>query len=503
MKFFSRLLAFLTRSYAGERQDLFRKAQTIAILNLLFLVLLLFFFLLNLIFTGAFAQDAQILLSLAALVFINLVMLRARRLHLAVYSSIISLMLAFSLIVFLSSGRSVLKIYNLGFYYIFIILVAGLVGTSWHQSAFTGVASMVLGSWFFFFSIVPAVTGSSDITAPEPGQFIGLSDSYASVMLILFAATFVSLFLNMQLQRAFGELHQLNNELEAEVQNQTSELQETLDRLRHSKAQLVESEKLAALGGLVGGISHEINTPLGNSLTAVTHGENILNRLVEEFQSGSMSKSGFTSGIEDIHQSHKIIQRNLKAAIDLLERFKRISSDQHSERLQRFNVRNEIDNVLVAHQNTLKRLNELTIDIEGPPDLEVVGYPGMIWQILTNFLQNSLKHGLSDGKGSIRIVYSMWDENTENGSVSDNELIISFSDDGAGMSSSVRERIYEPFFTTNREEGGTGLGLNIVYNLVQQMGGTLHCVSSPGMGARFIIRIPVNSALDGMGENSV
>lgn len=520
MKPFSRLLAMFTRRYAGERRDLYKKAQTIAILNILFLVLILLFFSMNLIFTGAFAQDAQILLSLAALVFLNLILLSRKRIHLAVYFSIISLMLAFSLIVFLSTGRNVLKIYNLGFYYIFIILVAGLVGTSWHQSAFTGLISMILGSWFFFFRIVPEQLASHEPGAVEPGQFVGLYDSYASVMLILFAATFVSLFLNMQLQRAFTELQQLNNELEDEVEQRTGELQETLNSLRHSKAQLVEAEKLAALGGLVGGISHEINTPLGNSLTAVTHGENTLNRLLADFRTGSMSKSGFAKGIDDIQQSHKVIQRNLEAAIALLERFKRISSDQHSERPQRFNVRNEIDNVLVAHQNTLKRLNELHIDIEGPEDLDVVGYPGMIWQILTNFLQNTLKHGLPDGRGTIRIVYSLWGDDSqylveldeedagEAGEHShseeqagaevqlnqgeEQELIISFADDGTGMTNSVREKIYEPFFTTNREEGGTGLGLNIVYNLIQKMGGALHCVSSPGMGARFIIRIPVH-----------
>jgi signal transduction histidine kinase len=233
---------------------------------------------------------------------------------------------------------------------------------------------------------------------------------------------------------------------------------------------------------------------MGNCLTANTHGSRALKDLLKELEAGTLSKSAMMRKIEDAAESQNIIDRNLRSAISLLERFKRISVEQHEERPSTFTMRGEIENVLVAFTNTLKQLPDLTINVQGDENLEVRSYAGIIWQILTNLLQNALKHGLPGGEGIIDIIYRVQrEEGTD-------YLVIIFEDDGVGMPREVRDRMFEPFFTTNREGGGTGLGMNIVYNLIKQLDGTLHCVSNPDMGTRFVMKIPLISNGDANGQ---
>jgi signal transduction histidine kinase len=473
-----KIIGFFTDSYRDQPLDLLRKAQTLTILSLIFLVLIAVFMMVFFLSTGALTQDSRLLLFLVAGLMVILALIRSGQLSTAVYLYIAMVFVIFSLLVFLSTGRDILKIYNLGYFYMFVLLLAGLIGTDLWQSFAAGILSAALLSWFFFIELLPEA---------ESVGLVGSYDAYLGVLFLIVAGSVVAVFLNYQMRRAFNGLHELNLNLEQQVETRTVELRQAVEDLKFSRQKLVESEKLAALGGLVGGISHEINTPMGNCLTANTHGNRALRELLAEMEAGTLSKSAMTRKIQDVRESQEIIDRNLRSAIDLLERFKRISVDQHEEKISLFSVRSEIENVEVAFTNTLKQKPGLLIRVQGDENLQVYSYPGTIWQILTNLLQNALKHAFPTGEGIIDIIYRQIDDERHQGKT----LLIIFEDDGVGMPPEIRERIYEPFFTTNREQGGTGLGLNIVYNLVQQLGGTMNCVSGEDLGTRFVIQIPL------------
>jgi len=252
---------------------------------------------------------------------------------------------------------------------------------------------------------------------------------------------------------------------------------------KKAEQELVQSEKMASLGGLVAGIAHEVNTPLGVSVTAATYLEEKVADLARLVASGDLRKKNLESFLNTARQSSSIITTNLYTASNLVRSFKQVAVDQSSEEMRSFNLLDYADEVIQSLHPKLKRTSHKVM-VEGDRDIKLTSYPGAISQILTNFIMNSLIHAYDeDDDGTLRIAARQ----------SGNTVLLRYSDDGKGVCEEVLGKIFDPFFTTRRGSGGSGLGMNIVYNLItQKLGGTVTCESEPGKGITFEITIPTD-----------
>ena len=315
----------------------------------------------------------------------------------------------------------------------------------------------------------------------------GLVWSVAGIIFLL-AAWVAVLARNIRYRKQSEEkIRQLNAELESRVLIRTRDLQETNEKLTaamvdltQTRGHLVEAEKMASLGELVAGIAHEINTPVGNSITAVSHLETSTLEVEAKFSAGSMKKSDLDNYFDVSRNVVKIILSNLQRAAELIRSFKKVAVDQSVEERRRFNLSEYMKDVLISLKPQMKKTAHKIV-FHCPEQLEVYWDPGALWQIISNLLSNSLLHAYEEGTaGTITIDI----EQTEK------EVVISYADDGKGMSSEVKKKLFEPFFTTRRGSGGSGLGMHIVYNLVVfKMNGSIECNSELGAGTKFVIRI--------------
>jgi ligand-binding sensor domain-containing protein/signal transduction histidine kinase len=284
-------------------------------------------------------------------------------------------------------------------------------------------------------------------------------------------------------------LRRINQQLEERVSARTAELTRlnadlvhTIEELRLTQHQLVESEKLAALGGLVAGIAHEINTPLGVGVTAASHLEQQVRRFEDRLARGTPDAAEIDAFRGVVSDCSAMVLRNLQRADKMIRSFKQVAVDQASEEPRRFELRGYLDEVLTSLHPALKR-GRHSIELDVPPDLLVSTYPGALYQVVANLVMNALTHAFEGrDRGTMRIAARR-----------DGDLLqLEFSDDGVGMAEDVRKRVFEPFFTTRRGRGGSGLGMHIVYNLAtQRLGGSIECHSTPGAGTRFLLRLPV------------
>ena len=270
-----------------------------------------------------------------------------------------------------------------------------------------------------------------------------------------------------------------NAKLKLEQQNEV--LNQTLDTLKSAQAELVSQEKLASLGGLVAGVAHEINTPLGICVTATSHMVEELTMLKKQLDSDDLTKEGLLEFVDIFDQSLRIMTTNSQRGAALVRSFKQVAVDQSSESVREFDLRVYLDEILFSLQPKLKG-KKITINIDCPNGIAMNTYPGALSQVITNMLTNSLMHGF-DGrpKGQVNI-----SARTENSMV-----FINYDDDGIGLEEYALEKLFEPFFTTKRGQGGSGLGTHIVYNMVTgPLAGTIKATSSPGNGLHYQMKIP-------------
>lgn len=276
----------------------------------------------------------------------------------------------------------------------------------------------------------------------------------------------------------------LNRELEKRVAARTAELEEMLETLKRTQDHLVQSEKMAALGGLVAGVAHEINTPIGIGVMAVSYLEEKLDNIKSLTAGGEVAGEALGKMIDGAVEAAGTVQKNLKRAVELISSFKEVAADQTSEERRRFNFNDYIDEVLLSLRPKYKRTKH-AITVVCPDDLEINSYPGAFSQIITNCIINSLTHAFADtdaGEMEIRVA------------VEADDLIFEYRDNGCGMSPEAAEKIFQPFFTTRRGSGGTGLGMYIVYNLVTQtLGGRIECDTLPGRGMAITVTIPMEN----------
>jgi signal transduction histidine kinase len=277
------------------------------------------------------------------------------------------------------------------------------------------------------------------------------------------------------------ETHLALRNLQKSLQDKNEELANTLQQLQTTQAQLIEFEKMAALGNLVAGVAHEINTPLGISVTAASVLSEETTEFLNTYQSGKMKRSELEAFLDTARESSSMILANLKRAADLIQSFKQVAVDQSNEVQRCFKLKDYLEEIRLSLMGEINKTKHI-IKIMGDENLILESYPGALSQVVTNLVMNSLIHAYeAQDSGTIQLDFKRQGE----------EVILQYTDDGKGIAPENLSKIFDPFFTTNRKNGSTGLGLHIVYNLVSQtLQGAIHCESQVNIGTTFIIKLP-------------
>ena len=286
-----------------------------------------------------------------------------------------------------------------------------------------------------------------------------------------------------QIQESNKKNIELNNTLEKKVQERTYELEDlnkkleqTIYTLKDTQNQLIESEKIASLGGLVAGVAHEINTPVGTSLTGMTYVHERVTDIEELYNVNGISEDEFKDFLKSTKEISNSVIVNLQQTSKLINNFKSIAANSANDEINSLELRSYINGIISNYKATLDQKN-INIEIHCNKNLIIRTYPSSIFQIFSHLIMNSLIHGFEDYKnGEISIDVIEYANNIK----------MIYTDNGKGIEKEDLPKIFEPFFTTNRKLGCTGLGLNIIYNIItSQMHGTFTCESSKGEGVVF------------------
>ena len=279
------------------------------------------------------------------------------------------------------------------------------------------------------------------------------------------------------------ELESIINKRTAALKESNQELVSTLEKMHQFQGQLVESEKMASLGELVAGIAHEVNTPIGLGITASSILNDRLNEISSSFNDKTLKSSHLKKFIDESTEHIAIINRNLNRAAKLISTFKKVAVGQSDEKVSQFNVREVLDDVLFTLKPQLDNLPH-NIIVNCPDELIIKSKIGPINQIFINLIRNSIIHAFDNiEQGNITIAVMRLS----------NQLNIQYQDDGNGIDETIKDKVFEPFTTTKRGEGGSGLGLHLVYNLVTQaLGGTITLKSKPHQGVSYDINFPLS-----------
>jgi len=269
---------------------------------------------------------------------------------------------------------------------------------------------------------------------------------------------------------------------EQEMRKARDAAEAALRNLRETQNSLIEAEKLAALGRLVAGVAHEVNNPVGISLTVASALERKTSNFAAEVARGELRRSSLNDYLDTSRNASSQLVANLNRAAELIQSFKQVAADRNYSDKRVFDLGDLTEQVVMSLRPGLRKHN-LTLDVDCQPNLSMNSYPGPYGQVLTNLFLNAVAHAFPDGRpGTVAIqVRESGKDNVE----------VLFSDNGVGMSIDVRRRAFDPFFTTRRDQGGTGLGLHIVYSIVTtRLGGRLDLDSEPGNGTRIQIILP-------------
>jgi two-component system, NtrC family, sensor kinase len=277
-------------------------------------------------------------------------------------------------------------------------------------------------------------------------------------------------------------------ESQAVLLKKSSDLEQAFNELSVMRDKLVEAEKMSALATLVAGIAHEINTPVGTSITLASTLADETASLRGAIAQGQLKRSVFNDYLDIAGESTSLLMANLTRAGDLIQSFKQVAVDQVILEHRTLWVKEYLEEVLFSLAPNLKKTPH-TLIVQGDETLMINSCPGALAQIVTNLMTNSLTHAFeSDQVGQISIAISQ----------SNHQALIEYGDNGCGISPDNLGKIFDPFFTTARHRGGTGLGLHIVYNLVtQKLQGSIQVQSEMGKGTRFNILLPLSINAEG------
>jgi PAS domain S-box-containing protein len=266
-----------------------------------------------------------------------------------------------------------------------------------------------------------------------------------------------------------------NEQLESRVEARTAELRQAME-------QIVESQKLASLGALVAGVSHELNTPIGNIVMIASALSDRVSGLAQAVQARSLTRSELNASIEECRSAAEIIVRSAHRAGDLIESFKRVSVDQASQRRRKFDLRQTVQDILNAIGPTTRRANA-QVELRIAEGITMDSFPGHLEQIISNLVMNSIKHGFDERDGGIIRILAHADADTV-------ELV--YEDNGRGIAEELQHKVFEPFYTTKLGQGGSGLGMSIVHNLTHAIfKGRVKLESTVGTGIRLTFMWPV------------
>jgi hemerythrin-like metal-binding protein len=286
------------------------------------------------------------------------------------------------------------------------------------------------------------------------------------------------------LQKLYALLSVQNRELVAANANLEAKVAERTHALEDASQQVLQNEKHASLGRMVAGFAHEINTPIGIALGAISQNEETIKHLNSLLKQDEVKEEDIVSHLDILVQADKLAVSNLSRAVNLVRSFKRTSIDQSSEHAREFDIRELIDDLLTTLHSQFKR-TRIKIDINCPKGIVIPGVPGLLEQLLSNLLMNSLMHAFDQGQQAGIISVEVKQEPNY-------RIAICYTDNGAGMSAEVVEKAFEPFFTTARNKGGSGLGLYVCYDIVtNQLGGSISISSEKGKCSRFDIMFPI------------
>ena len=285
-----------------------------------------------------------------------------------------------------------------------------------------------------------------------------------------------------RIQRKLKSIIAHARKAEEEARTASAETARALAELQEAQDSLVQAERLASLGGLVAGIAHEINTPVGITLTSASVLQDATTQIRQTMDSGNLKKSDIVKYLDTASDGSRLIMANAFRAAELIQSFKQIAVDQTNEMRRAFRVKEYVDEVVMSLHPRLKQ-TRIQVIVNCDENVEFDSYPGAFAQVLTNLILNALTHAYeADSIGAIHI------DVTAAGGM----LELNFRDEGKGIPAQFLDKIFDPFFTTKRGKGGTGLGLNIVYNLVvKKLSGSITVESAVGQGTRFIIRLPL------------
>ncbi len=295
-----------------------------------------------------------------------------------------------------------------------------------------------------------------------------------------------------ELRRVQAHIEDLNQSLERRVAERTAELTKALGILRQTQEDLIRSEKMAALGSLVAGIAHELNTPIGNSVTVASTLAARTDDLIATYSTGKLRRADFDRFTHGARQAVDLLMRSLIRAEELVRSFKQVAVDQTSEQRRRFEL-NEVLREMAITISPMFKHGDFTLEVIEAGTVTLDSYPGPLGQVFTNLVTNALLHAFEGHRqGHITVTPRLVDGDS---------VQIDFADDGLGIPAAEQRRIFDPFFTTRLGRGGTGLGLHIVYNLVTQvLGGRITVHSSPGNGTRFVVTLPLKAPARSEGQ---
>jgi signal transduction histidine kinase len=382
-------------------------------------------------------------------------------------------------------------------YFVYCLFLLILYSTVWFSRSLTwGTGLLAAGCGLSLLWLAPSPSGDGYQTAAVVLALSAVALGTGEVAELVSATRERSVRAVMDLIAAIGErkradeaLRRLNLDLEHRVQHRTQELAESnaqlneaLDTLKRAQQELVRSEKLASLGSLVAGVAHELGTPVGNSVTVASTLADRTRAFADEVTGGRLRRSSLNDFVTQAQQASDLLVRNLLSASELIGRFKRVAVDQTSAQRRRFDLAETLEEVVATLRPQIKKTPH-RIDLAVPNGTDMDSYPGPLGQVIVNLVNNALVHGF-DGvaAGVVRIAASV---------EASDRVRVTVADNGCGIPDEHHSRIFDPFFTTRLGQGGSGLGLHIVFNIVTRvLGGRISVTSRPGEGARFVLDLP-------------
>lgn len=328
------------------------------------------------------------------------------------------------------------------------------------------------------------VLGLANLALTHRIGFNGVMEAGYCFMLLMQASMLIDHLRHMldQAQQSNARLAAMNGDLEDQVQDRTRHLTDTVDRLRLAQERLVQSEKLASLGRLVAGVAHEVNTPVGTALTTATHLSTQVHDAEQAMRAGTLTRRQLADFLAETREAASLLTATVERTAAIVQSFKQAMADRTDDRPRRFDLADMARELRPTLETRLTN-RPVTAAVEIPPGLLLETYPGALAQVLGQLISNALDHGFpADRSGHIQITAS---------ATADDWVEIRLEDDGVGIADAIKPRLFEPFATTGRAAGRTGLGLHMAYTLVTGLlGGNIAVTDRPGGGTCVLIRLP-------------